>query len=57
VAVTHLENAVALPDIADTARIGVLEHEVAALKGRLNELQKLHGLKMLKQVNRLVSRR
>jgi SAM-dependent methyltransferase len=53
VAITHLENSAQLPDIADTARIAVLEHEVAALKGRLAELQSLHGMKFLKKANRL----
>jgi SAM-dependent methyltransferase len=53
VAITHRENTEALPDIADTARTGVLEHEIAALKDRLDVLQKLRGLKILKQVNGL----
>ncbi len=53
VAITHQQNADALPDIADAAHISVLEHEVGAVKGRLNDLQKLHGLKLLKKINRL----
>jgi hypothetical protein len=53
VAITHVENSAQLPDIADTARVGVLEHEVSALKGKLNDLQKLRGMKLLKQINRL----
>jgi SAM-dependent methyltransferase len=53
VAITHRENTAELPDIADAARITVLEHELGAVKDKLVKLQKLHGLKLLKKVNRL----
>lgn len=53
VAITHRENSDRLPDVADAARITVLEHEIEAVKARLDKLQRLHGLKLLKKVNRL----
>lgn len=55
VAITHPEHAGAVPDLADVARNGVLEHQVAAVTRKLNDLQKLKGLKLLKKINRLVN--
>jgi SAM-dependent methyltransferase len=52
VGITHADYANSFEDVADTARIGVLEQEVGALKGKLNTLQSLHGLKFLKKINR-----
>ena len=53
VALTHPEHASAVPELADVARIGVLQHQVDALQKKLNSLQKLKGLKLLKKINRL----
>jgi SAM-dependent methyltransferase len=53
VAITHPEHASAVPDLADAARIGVLEHQVEAVTQKLNQLQRLAGLKLLKKINRL----
>ena len=53
VAITHPGHASAVPELADVARIGVLEHQVDAVTRKLNELQRLGGLKMLKKINRL----
>lgn len=53
VALTHPEHAAAVPELADVARIGVLEQQVQATTRKLNDLQKLRGLKLLKKMNRL----
>jgi SAM-dependent methyltransferase len=53
VALTHPEHASAIPELADVARIGVLEQQVQATSRKLNDLQKLGGLKLLKKINRL----
>jgi SAM-dependent methyltransferase len=55
VALTHPEHAAAVPELADVARIGVLEQQVGALNKKLNALQKLKGLKLLKKINRLIN--
>jgi SAM-dependent methyltransferase len=54
VAITHPENSAAVPDLADAARIGVLEHQHAAMSRKLGDLQKLTGLKLLKKINRVL---
>ena len=53
VALTHPEHAASVPELADVARIGVLEQQVQAATRKLNDLQKLAGLKLLKKINRL----
>jgi SAM-dependent methyltransferase len=53
VAITHPEYIDSVPDVVDSARIRVLEHEVGALKAKIADLQQLTGLKFLKKVNRL----
>jgi SAM-dependent methyltransferase len=53
VALTHPEHAADVPELADVARIGVLEQQVQATSRKLNELQRLGGLKLLKKINRL----
>jgi SAM-dependent methyltransferase len=53
VALTHPEQASAVPDLADAARIGVLEQQVQALTKKLSDVQGLGGLKLLKKINRL----
>jgi SAM-dependent methyltransferase len=57
VAITHREHINEVPDLADASRIGVLEHQVAALTQRIDELQKLKGLKLLRKINRLFGRK
>lgn len=54
VALTHPEHALQVPELADMARIGVLEEKVQATTKKLNDLQKLVGLKLLKKINRVV---
>lgn len=53
VALTHLDHAADVPELADVARIGVLEQQVQATSRKLNELQRLAGLKLLKKINRV----
>lgn len=53
VALTHPEHQAEVPDLADVGRIGVLEQQVQATSRKLNELQRLAGLKLLKKINRV----
>lgn len=53
VALTHPEHADQVPELADVARIGVLEQQVQATSRKLNELQRLAGLRLLKKINRV----
>jgi SAM-dependent methyltransferase len=55
VAITHPDCVV--PDVVDTARIKVLEHQLQAANQKLKDLQKLHGIKMVKKINRLFGNR
>jgi SAM-dependent methyltransferase len=54
VAITHQDYAASVPDVADATRITVLEHELAAVKRKLSDLQQLHGLKFLRKINGLL---
>jgi SAM-dependent methyltransferase len=50
-AITHPQHATS--DVSDTGRVAILEHHVAALGQQLERIKSLHGLKLLKNVNRI----
>ena len=52
VALTHPAHAASLPAIHDANRLGVLEQQLKAAKGQAAALKGLHGMGLLRRVNR-----
>lgn len=55
VTLTHPEYADQVPQVADATRISVLEHRLKSAQGKLDDLQALTGMKLLKKLNRLIT--
>lgn len=56
VALTHAEGGAEVPDIADAARISVLEHSLAATKADLARIKGMKGYKLMKKINRKIGK-
>jgi SAM-dependent methyltransferase len=54
VAITHPEYQSQVPDIADASRIAVLEQLLKMTREKLEDLQSLSGLKLVKKLNRAI---
>lgn len=57
VALAHPEHLAEVPDVADAARIGVLEHNLATVNQKLSRIQSMIGYRTMKKLNRLLGRR
>jgi SAM-dependent methyltransferase len=57
VTLVHEDRAVDLPEIADAARVSVLEHNLAEMRQKVAEVQSMAGFKVLRKLNRLMGRR